>query len=122
VCGSVVLPFERTCHLFEFASSICIFLNLHVKRLARSANLIINQDLKLPFLHIIMLTLTREEEEDRRNGVWTKPKCCLACKLHQGFYFGLIKRIDDASHRLNAQRSTLNTTFIFWETDLWVSL
>jgi hypothetical protein len=63
VCGSVVLPFERTCHLFEFASSICIFLNLHVKRLAHSANLIINQDLKLPFLRIIMLT---QQEKRKR--------------------------------------------------------
>ena len=63
MCGSVVLLFERTCHLFEFASSICIFLNLHVKRLARSANLIINQDLKLPFLRIIMLT---QQEKRKR--------------------------------------------------------
>lgn len=63
MCGSVVLPFERTCHLFEFASSICIFLNLHVKRLAHSANLIINQDLKLPFLRIIMLT---QQEKRKR--------------------------------------------------------
>ena len=64
MCGSVVLPFERTCHLFEFASSICIFLNLHVKRLAHSANLIINQDfLKLPFLPIIMLT---QQEKRKR--------------------------------------------------------